>query len=86
VDVATEELSSVGVEAIGDRAPAEIEIEQWHRFVQLLLLLVQSGRLDPSDSIALVEALGRPPDVAKGRRALFEIVRKHEHGGLTTED
>jgi hypothetical protein len=79
VDVATEELSSVGIDTIDDRAPAEIEIEQWHRFVQLLLLLVQSGRLDPSDSIALVEALGRPPDVAKGRRALFEIVRKHEH-------
>jgi hypothetical protein len=58
--------------------PAALELEQWHRFVHLLLLLVQSGRLDPVDGIALVEALGHPPDVARGRRALFEIVRRHE--------
>lgn len=78
-DVAAEELRSVPVGAIGEPASAEVEIEQWHRFVQLLLLLVQSGRLDPSDSLALVDALGHPPDVAKGRRALFEIVRRHEY-------
>jgi hypothetical protein len=77
--VATEELRSVPVGALDDRAPAEVEVDQWYRFVHLLLLLVQSGRLDPADSIALVDALGQPPDVAKGRRALFEIVRKHAH-------
>lgn len=57
--------------------PASLELEQWHRFVHLLLLLVQSGRLDPSDGIALVDALGHPPDVSQGRRVLFEIVRRH---------
>ena len=62
--------------------PASLELEQWRRFVHLLLLLVQSGRLDPADGIALVEALGQPPDVARGRSALFEIVRRHEPGGL----
>jgi hypothetical protein len=60
--------------------PASLELEQWRRFVHLLLLLVQSGRLDPADGIALVEALGQPPDVARGRSALFEIVRRHEPG------
>jgi hypothetical protein len=65
--------------------PASFELEQWHRFVHLLLLLVQSGRLDPSDGIALVEALGQPPDVARGRSALFEIVRRHEPGALGDE-
>lgn len=58
--------------------PASLELEQWRRFVHLLLLLVQSGRLEPADGIALVEALGTPPDVARGRSALFEIVRRHE--------
>jgi len=62
--------------------PASLELEQWRRFVHLLLLLVQSGRLDPTDGIELVEALGQPPDVARGRRALFEIVRRHEPGAL----
>ena len=47
--------------------PASLELEQWRRFVHLLLLLVQSGRLDPADGMALVEALGQPPDVARGR-------------------
>jgi len=55
-----------------------LEIAEWQRFVHLLLLLVQSGRLDPDDGITLVEALGSPPDVARGRRTLFEIVRRHE--------
>ena len=77
--MATERLTPAPVAAIGDRAQAEVEVEQWQRFVHLLLLLVQSGRLDPADSVALVDALGRPPDVAEGRRALFEIVRKHAH-------
>ena len=58
--------------------PASVEIEEWRRFVHLLLLLVQSGRIDPADGLALVDALGQPPDVARGRRALFEIVRRHE--------
>lgn len=60
--------------------PVSVELDQWRRFVHLLLLLVQSGRLDPADGIALVDALGHPPDVASGRRALFEIVRRHEPG------
>jgi hypothetical protein len=60
------------------RAPASNELEEWHRFVHLLLLLVQSGRIDSADAIALVDALGHPPDVISGRRALFEIVRRHE--------
>ena len=81
--LAAEELRSVPIGAIGEPAApeveVEVEVEQWRRFVQLLLLLVQSGRLDPADSLALVDALGHPPDVAKGRRALFEIVRKHEY-------
>jgi hypothetical protein len=77
--VTAEDVRSAPVGAIGDRAQAEVEVEQWQRFVQLLLLLVQSGRLDPADSLTLVDALGHPPDVAKGRRALFEIVRKHEY-------
>jgi hypothetical protein len=64
---------------------ASLELEQWRRFVHLLLLLVQSGRLDPADGIALVEALGQPPDVARGRRVLFEIVRRHEPGALGDE-
>ena len=58
--------------------PASIEVEQWRRFVGLLLLLVQSGRLDAADGVDLVDALGHPPDVARGRSALFEIVRRHE--------
>jgi hypothetical protein len=58
--------------------PASVEVEQWRRFVHLLLLLVQSGRLDPADGLALVDALGQPPDVARGRSALFAIVRRHE--------
>ena len=57
--------------------PASLELEEWQRFVHLLLLLVQSGRLDPSDGIALVDAMGHPPDVSRGRRVLFEIVRRH---------
>jgi hypothetical protein len=65
--------------------PASLEVEQWRRFVHLLLLLVQSGRLDPADGMALVEALGQPPDVARGRSALFEIVRRHEPGALGDE-
>ena len=65
--------------------PATLELEQWRRFVHLLLLLVQSGRLDPADGMALVEALGHPPDVARGRRALFEIVRRHEPGAVDGE-
>jgi hypothetical protein len=63
-------------DAISDQTAAELD--QWRRFVHLLLLLVQSGRLDPEDGMALVEALGHPPDVARGRRVLFEIVRRHE--------
>ena len=59
-------------------ADATGELEEWHRFVHLLLLLVQSGRIDPSDAVALVDALGHPPDVERGRIALFEIVRRHE--------
>lgn len=68
--------------------PVSIELDQWRRFVHLLLLLVQSGRLDPADGIALVDALGQPPDVARGRRVLFEIVRRHEPGpqGLDAAD
>jgi hypothetical protein len=58
--------------------PASVEVEQWRRFVHLLLLLVQSGRLDSADGLALVDALGQPPDIARGRSALFEIVRRHE--------
>ncbi|HEX4492378.1 MAG TPA: hypothetical protein VH914_14305 [Acidimicrobiia bacterium] len=65
--------------------PASLELEQWRRFVHLLLLLVQSGRLDPADGMALVEALGQPPDVARGRRALFEIMRRHEPGACGDE-
>jgi hypothetical protein len=76
-DVATEELSSAPAGDIGGATPSQVEVDQWQRFVHLLLLLVQSGRLDPADGVALVDALGRPPDVAKGRRVLFEIVRKH---------
>ena len=57
--------------------PVSVELDQWQRFVHLLLLLVQSGRLDPADGMALVEALGHPPDVSRGRSALFEIVRRH---------
>jgi hypothetical protein len=60
--------------------PASVEVEQWRRFVHLLLLLVQSGRIDPADGLALVDALGQPPDIARGRSALFEIVRRHEPG------
>jgi hypothetical protein len=73
--LATEEYTSVGRAATVD--PTAIEIEEWQRFVQLLLLLVQSGRLDPADGMTLVDALGHPPDVARGRSALFEIVRRH---------
>ena len=58
--------------------PVSGEVEQWRRFVGLLLLLVQSGRIDAADGVALVDALGHPPDVARGRSALFEIVRRHE--------
>jgi hypothetical protein len=75
--VATEELSSAPGGATVGATPSQVEVDQWQRFVHLLLLLVQSGRLDPSDGVALVDALGRPPDVAKGRRVLLEIVRKH---------
>ena len=57
--------------------PASVELDQWQRFVHLLLLLVQSGRLDPDDGIALVDALGHPPDVSRGRSVLFDIVRRH---------
>jgi hypothetical protein len=71
-----EELTSIRHGAIVD--PASVELEQWHRFVHLLLLLVQSGRIDAADGIELVDALGSPPDVARGRSALFEIVRRHE--------
>jgi hypothetical protein len=65
--------------------PASLELEQWRRFVHLLLLLVQSSRLDPADGMALVEALGQPPDVARGRSALFEIMRRHEPGAFGDE-
>jgi hypothetical protein len=58
--------------------PTSVEVEQWRRFVHLLLLLVQSGRLDAADGMALVDALGHPPDVARGRSALFDIARRHE--------
>lgn len=71
-----EELTSIRHGAIVD--PAAVELEQWHRFVHLLLLLVQSGRIDADDGIELVDALGSPPDVGRGRSALFEIVRRHE--------
>jgi hypothetical protein len=74
--MAMDELISVRRGAIVD--PNAVELDQWQRFVHLLLLLVQSGRLDPADGIALVDALGHPPDVARGRSALFEIVRRHE--------
>jgi hypothetical protein len=70
-----EELTSIRKGAMVEPA---VELEQWHRFVHLLLLLVQSGRIDAADGIALVDALGHPPDVARGRRVLFEIVRRHE--------
>jgi hypothetical protein len=70
-----EEYTLVGRGATLDQA--SVELEEWHRFVQLLLLLVQSGRLDPADGMTLVDALGHPPDVARGRSALFEIVRRH---------
>jgi len=65
--------------------PSSVEVEQWRRFVGLLLLLVQSGRLDPADGGALVDALGHPPDVARGRSMLFEIVRRHEPDPCRTE-
>jgi hypothetical protein len=65
--------------------PSSIEVEQWRRFVGLLLLLVQSGRLDAADGVALVDALGHPPDVARGRSALFEIVRRHEPDPCSTD-
>ena len=71
-----EELTSIRHGAIVD--PVAVELEEWHRFVHLLLLLVQSGRIDAADGIELVEALGSPPDLARGRRVLFEIVRRHE--------
>ena len=71
-----EELTSVRHGVIVE--PAAVELEQWHRFVHLLLLLVQSGRIDAADGIELVDTLGSPPDVARGRSALFEIVRRHE--------
>lgn len=58
--------------------PSSVEVEEWRRFVGLLLLLVQSGRLDASDGVALVDALGHPPDASRGRSMLFEIVRRHE--------
>ena len=67
--------SAAGVDATGGSAE---ELEQWHRFVHLLLLLVQSGRLDANDAIGLVDALGHPPDVARGRIVLYEIARRHE--------
>jgi hypothetical protein len=70
-----EEYTLLGRGATLDQA--SVELEEWHRFVQLLLLLVQSGRLDPTDGMTLVDALGHPPDVARGRSALFEIVRRH---------
>jgi hypothetical protein len=70
-----EEYTLLGRGATLDQA--SVELEEWHRFVQLLLLLVQSGRLDPADGMTLVDALGHPPDVARGRSALFEIVRRH---------
>jgi hypothetical protein len=75
-DVAMDELASARRGATVD--PASVEVGQWRRFVGLLLLLVQSGRLDPADGLALVDALGHPPDIARGRSALFEIVRRHE--------
>jgi hypothetical protein len=74
--VAMEELMSVRNGANVD--PASAELDQWRRFVTLLLLLVQSGRIDPADGLALVDALGHPPDVARGRSALYEIMRRHE--------
>jgi hypothetical protein len=65
--------------------PSSVEVEQWRRFVGLLLLLVQSGRLDAADGVALVDALGHPPAVARGRSALFEIVRRHEPDPCSTD-
>jgi hypothetical protein len=64
--------------------PSSVELEQWHRFVHLLLLLVQSGRIDSADAVALVDALGSPPDVSSGRSALYEIVRRHEPDAYAT--
>lgn len=64
--------------------PSSVEVEQWRRFVGLLLLLVQSGRLDAADGVALVDALGHPPDVSRGRSMLFEIVRRHEPDSCET--
>ena len=58
--------------------PVSVELDQWHRFVHLLLLLVQSGRIDAADGVALVDAVGHPPDVARARSALYEIMRRHE--------
>jgi hypothetical protein len=65
--------------------PSSVEVEQWRRFVGLLLLLVRSGRLDAADGVALVDALGHPPDVARGRSMLFEIVRRHEPDSCETK-
>jgi hypothetical protein len=65
--------------------PSSLEVDQWRRFVGLLLLLVQSGRIDAADGVALVEALGHPPDVARGRSVLFDIVRRHEPDSCATE-
>ena len=58
--------------------PVSDELDQWRRFVHLLLLLVQSGRIDAADSVALVDAVGHPPDIARARSALYEIMRRHE--------
>jgi hypothetical protein len=78
-----DELFSVQRHAKVD--PSSIEVEQWRRFVGLLLLLVQSGRLDAADGVALVDALGHPPDVSRGRSVLFEIVRRHEPDSCASE-
>jgi len=74
--MAMDELMSVRSGASVD--PASVEVDQWQRFVNLLLLLVQSGRIDAADGVALVDAMGNPPDVARGRSALYEIMRRYE--------
>jgi len=51
------------------------EIDRWRQFVGLLLPLMQTGRIDAAGADRVAEALGRPANIERAYRVLFDIAQ-----------
>ena len=51
------------------------EVERWRQFVDLLLPLVQTGRIDAAGADRVSDALGRPANIERAYRVLFDIAQ-----------